>query len=120
MLIRSAAFKGDVKKIREFLYRDNGLCNSQDNRGNTPIMFATMTDNADALAELLLAGADLNIKNKMGVRSSTENMFVGNLRLMHTIKKKSNLACRIELCKRSIEKAKTFKACTSSVYYWEG
>lgn len=65
--IWSAAFKGDIPRIRQFLSLDNTLCNIQDKRGNTPVMFATMTDQTDVLADLLLAGGDVHIRNNYGL-----------------------------------------------------
>ena len=35
--IWSAAFKGDITKIRQFLSMDAALCNAKDKRGNTPV-----------------------------------------------------------------------------------
>jgi len=64
---RSAAFKGNLRRLREFLQKDRSLCNAQDIKGNTPLMFAAMADKLDAMSDLLHAGGDLNIKNKSGV-----------------------------------------------------
>ena len=61
--IWSAAFKGEVHKVKRFLEKDPNLCNAQDNRGNTPVIMAAMSESNEALKVLFSAGGNLNIKN---------------------------------------------------------
>jgi ankyrin repeat protein len=55
-------------KIKEYLAVNLNLSNALDNRGNTPVIYAAIANQFDAIAELLVAGADINIRNKLGVK----------------------------------------------------
>ena len=68
--LRSSAFHGNIMKIKEYLAVNLNLSNAVDNRGNTPVIYAAIANQFDVIAELLVAGADINIRNKLGVKKT--------------------------------------------------
>jgi len=64
--IWTAAYIGDVELTKSLLDYNSSLCNAQDNRGNTPLMFACIGDKMDVADLLLDKGADVNVKNMTG------------------------------------------------------
>jgi len=65
--IWSAAFRGDVRKLKQFIARDPSSINATDNRGNTPTMCAVMSEQNEVLKQLFSIGVDMNIKNRDGM-----------------------------------------------------
>lgn len=61
-----AASRGDISKVKELL-RTNVDVNAQDINGNTPLILATIAGNVTIMQDLIMAGANIYIKNKSGI-----------------------------------------------------
>lgn len=67
--IFDASFRGDTKQLEEILRIDGAKNNVKDERGNTPIIYACMSDKLQAIYLLLEAGADVHMKNIQGLNA---------------------------------------------------
>lgn len=61
-----AASRCDISKVKELL-RTNVDVNAQDINGNTPLILATIAGNVTIMQDLIMAGANIYIKNKSGI-----------------------------------------------------
>jgi hypothetical protein len=66
-IIRESCFNGDLQKIEMLLSEDKSLCNVQDKRGNTPLVYACMGDKMSVVNYLIESGGSVHIKNSCGL-----------------------------------------------------
>ena len=65
--IRESCFHGDLQKIEMLISEDKSFCNIQDERGNTPLVYACMGDKVSVANHLIESGASVHIKNAFGL-----------------------------------------------------
>jgi len=66
--IHKAAYKGDLKKVREIIEKDPSQINIQDSRGWTPLQLASGKGHIEIVEFLLNHGADTELENIHGER----------------------------------------------------
>jgi cytohesin len=64
--IHEAAAAGDLAKVKALLKANPDLVNSKDNRGDTPLLWATLRHNTDMMGLLLASNADVNAEDNYG------------------------------------------------------
>ena len=62
----AAAERGDVDGVKAALGRDKAAVNSKNRFGRTPLMEAARKGHLDVVEALVVAGADLDVRNKFG------------------------------------------------------
>ena len=65
--IWSAAFRGDVRKLKQFIAQDPNSVNATDNRGNTPTICAAMSEQNEVLKQLFSIGVNMDATNRDGM-----------------------------------------------------
>jgi ankyrin repeat protein len=64
--VHDAARKGDLSRLRVLLEQDPGLVNARCNNGSTPLHYAAMNGQAEAVELLHKLGAEVNATNNNG------------------------------------------------------
>jgi ankyrin repeat protein len=75
----NAARNGEANKISELIKQGFNI-NETDKNGCTPLIFAAMSGQVEAVKVLLSAGADASIKDRLGYDAYTAAMFFGDFK----------------------------------------
>jgi ankyrin repeat protein len=82
--IHTAAFKGDLQKVRKLLIGNPELISSQDDDENTPLHMAAISGNKYVTKSLLAHGADVNSKDSNGA-TPLHDALIGPLALRQDV-----------------------------------